>query len=137
MSAPLRLLFVCVENSCRSQMAEAFARRLGGARVQALSAGSRPSGVVNPRAVASMRAIGLDLSAHASKSLQAAAPPGGAPFDAVVSMGCGDACPWVPARRRVDWQVPDPKAMEPAEFARVRDQIGRQVQALLDELLPR
>lgn len=137
MSAPLRLLFVCVENSCRSQMAEAFARHLGGARVQALSAGSRPSGVVNPRAIASMREIGLDLSAHASKSLAQAAPAGGPPFDAVVTMGCGDACPWVPARRRVDWQVPDPKALEPAEFARVRDQLRRQVQALLDELLPR
>jgi protein-tyrosine-phosphatase len=136
-SAPLRLLFVCVENSCRSQMAEAFARHLGGARVQALSAGSRPSGVVNPKAVASMREAGLDLSTHASKSLAQAAPPGGPPFDAVVTMGCGDACPWVPARRRVDWQVPDPKSMEPADFARVRDQLGRQVQALLDELLPR
>ncbi|MBM3985352.1 MAG: arsenate reductase ArsC [Planctomycetes bacterium] len=137
MSAPLRLLFVCVENSCRSQMAEAFARYLGGARVQALSAGSRPSGVVNERAVASMREVGLDLSTHASKPLAQAAPCDGPPFDAVVTMGCGDACPWVPARRRVDWQVPDPKSMEAADFARVRDQLGRQVQALLDELLPR
>ncbi len=137
MSAPLRLLFVCVENSCRSQMAEALARRLGGARVQALSAGSRPSGVVNPQAVASMLEIGIDLAAHASKSLEQAAPAGAAPFDAVVTMGCGDACPWVPARRRVDWQIPDPRDLEPAEFARVRDQIGRHVQALLDELLPR
>lgn len=135
MSAPLRLLFVCVENSCRSQMAEAFARQLGGARVQAASAGSRPSGTVNPRAIASMREVALDLSAHASKSLEQAAPPGAPPFDAVVTMGCGDACPWVPARRRLDWAIPDPKAMEPADFARVRDRIRDQVQALLDELL--
>jgi arsenate reductase len=136
MSAPLRLLFVCVENACRSQMAEGFARQLGGARVQALSAGSRPSGVVNPKAIASMREVGIELAAHASKSLQEAAPAGAPPFDAVVTMGCGDACPWVPARRRFDWQVPDPKAMAPAEFAAVRDLVGRQVQALLDELLP-
>jgi protein-tyrosine-phosphatase len=130
-SAPLRLLFVCVENSCRSQMAEAFARRLGGARVQALSAGSRPSGQVSPRAIASMRDAGLDLTAHASKSLQDVAGPGAAAFDVVVTMGCGDACPWVPAARREDWAIPDPSALEPAEFARVRDQIEARVRALL------
>ena len=132
MTAPLRLLFVCVENSCRSQMAEAFARHLGGARVEARSAGSRPSGVVSPKAVASMREIGLDLSAQASKGLREVAPAGAPPFDAVVSMGCGDACPWVPARRRVDWQVPDPRDLPPEDFARVRDLIGREVQALSD-----
>ncbi len=135
MSAPLRLLFVCVENSCRSQMAEAFARRLGGSRVQSQSAGSRPSGVVNPRAVASMREAGYDLAAHASKSLAEVAPPGTPPFDVVVTMGCGDACPWVPAARREDWQIQDPRAMEPADFARVRDEIESQVRALLGELL--
>jgi len=132
--APKRLLFVCVENSCRSQMAEAFARRLGGPGVLAQSAGSRPSGVVNPRAVASMRELGYDLAAHASKSLADVAPPGAPAFDVVVTMGCGDACPWVPAARREDWQVPDPKAMEPAEFARVRDQIEERVRGLLVRL---
>jgi protein-tyrosine-phosphatase len=131
MTAPLRLLFVCVENSCRSQMAEAFARRLGGARVEAHSAGSRPSGTVNPRAIASMRDAGLDISQHASKSLQDVAGPGLPAFDVVVTMGCGDACPWVPATRREDWAIPDPKALEPAEFARVRDQIEARVRALL------
>ena len=131
MTAPLRLLFVCVENSCRSQMAEAFARRLGGSSVAAFSAGSRPSGLVNPRAVASMRAAGLDLSQHASKSLQDVAGSGAPAFDVVVTMGCGDACPWVPAARREDWAIPDPKALEPAEFARVRDQIEDRVRALL------
>jgi len=131
MSAPLRLLFVCVENSCRSQMAEAFARTLGGARVEAYSAGSRPSGAVNPRAIASMRDAGLDLSTHASKSLQDVAGPGAPAFDVIVTMGCGDACPWVPAARREDWSIPDPKALEPAQFARVRDQIEEHVRALL------
>jgi arsenate reductase (thioredoxin) len=128
---PLRLLFVCVENSCRSQMAEAFARRLGGAAVHAASAGSRPSGVVNPRAIASMREVGIELAAHASKSLQEVAAPDAPPFDVVVTMGCGDACPWVPSRRREDWQIPDPRDMQPAEFARVRDEIEAHVQALL------
>ena len=131
MTAPLRLLFVCVENSCRSQMAEAFARELGGARVEALSAGSRPSGTVNPRAIESMRDAGLDISRHASKSLQDVAGSGAPAFDVVVTMGCGDACPWVPAARREDWAIPDPKALEPAEFARVRDQIEARVRALL------
>jgi protein-tyrosine-phosphatase len=133
-SAPLRLLFVCVENSCRSQMAEAFARRLGGPGVIAQSAGSRPSGVVNPRAVAAMREVGYDLALHSSKSLAEVAPSGTPPFDVLVTMGCGDACPWVPAARREDWQIPDPKAMEPAEFARVRDLIEMRVRELLAPL---
>ena len=124
----MRLLFVCVENSCRSQMAEAFARIHGGETVDAFSAGSRPSGVVNADAILSMRDVGYDLSAHASKGLDDL-PPG--VFDAVVTMGCGDACPWVPARRREDWDIPDPKNMPMEEFARVRDEIERKVKALL------
>ena len=122
-----RFLFVCVENSCRSQMAEAFARRLG---AQAYSAGSNPSGVVNPKAIASMREIGYDLTTHASGSLDDL-PRGG--FDAVVTMGCGDACPHVPARRHIDWDIPDPKHMDSAEFATVRDRIGKLVRALLED----
>jgi len=124
----MRVLFVCVENSCRSQMAEAFARIHGGASVEAMSAGSRPSGVVNERAIASMREIGYDLSLHGSKSL-AEIPAG--PYDAVVTMGCGDACPWVPARQREDWEIPDPKQMQPDEFRAVRNEIERRVIALL------
>ena len=127
----LRVLFVCVENSNRSQMAEAFARLHGGTRVEAWSAGSRPSGRVNPKAIASMRERGYDLAAHASKSLDDL-PPG--PFDAVVTMGCGDACPHVPAKRRLDWQIPDPREMEPDAFRAVRDQIEAQVRALLASL---
>lgn len=123
----MRVLFVCVENSCRSQMAEAFAR-MHGAGVEAYSAGSRPSGAVNERAVASMREIGYDLATHRSKSLDEI--PAG-PFDVVVTMGCGDACPWVPATRREDWEIPDPKAMEPDEFRKVRFEIARRVDALL------
>ena len=116
------MLFVCVENSCRSQMAEAFARMLG---AEAYSAGSRPSGQVHPAAVASMAELGYDLSVHGSKSLDEL--PEGA-FDFVATMGCGDACPYVPARVRADWQIPDPKQMPPAEFAQVRDQIREHVE---------
>jgi arsenate reductase len=124
----LKLLFVCIENSNRSQMAEAFARIHGGDRVEAYSAGSRPSGVVNPKAIESMRELGYDLSTHTSKSLDAIP---GVEFDHVITMGCGDECPWVPAKHREDWDIPDPKGMPPDEFRRVRDEIERRVKSLL------
>lgn len=124
----MRLLFVCIENSCRSQMAQAFARLRGGAAVQAYSAGSRPSGVVNAKAVAAMRELGYDLSTHTSRGLDAI-PPG--EFDAVVTMGCGDACPWVPARRHIDWDIPDPKDMDADAFRTVRDLIDEKVRDLI------
>jgi len=124
-----RLLFVCVENSNRSQMAEAFARIHGGEEVEAFSAGSRPSGVVNPKAIASMAEIAYDLSRHRSKSLDEI-PEG--EYDFVATMGCGDACPFVRARQRADWQIPDPKNMDPDEFGKVRDLIEAKVKAALD-----
>lgn len=123
-----RVLFVCIENSCRSQMAQAFARIHGGDVVEAESAGSRPSGVVNPKAVEAMREIGYDLSSHRSKSLSEI-PKG--PYDAVVTMGCGDACPSVPARLREDWQIPDPKGLDAEGLRKVRDGIGEKVKDLL------
>ncbi|MYG49334.1 MAG: arsenate reductase ArsC, partial [Gemmatimonadales bacterium] len=126
-----RLLFVCVENSCRSQMAEAFARMLAGDGVEASSGGSRPSGVVNPRAIESMAELGYDLGVHRSEGLDDVSP---GPFDAVVTMGCGDACPHVPARQREDWRVEDPKDLSPEEFRTVRNDIRRRVAALLAEL---
>jgi len=122
-----RVLFVCVENANRSQMAEAFARLHGGDAVEALSAGSKPSGVINPKAVRFMGELGYDLSTHASKSL---ADIDGA-FDAVVTMGCGDDCPWVPARIREDWALPDPKHMDDDGYRAVRDEISASVQRLL------
>lgn len=127
-----KLLFVCVENANRSQMSQAFARMLGGDKVEAYSAGSRPSGVVNPKAIAAMKELGYDLTSHDSKSLQEVEQF--APFDVVVTMGCGDACPWMPAKEFIDWQIPDPKYMEPAEFNTVRDYIRDQVKALLTKL---
>jgi protein-tyrosine-phosphatase len=127
----LKLLFVCVENSNRSQMAEAFARLAGGGAVEAHSAGSKPSGTVNPKAIAAMAELGYDLAAHASKSLDQI--PAG-PYDAVITMGCGDACPWVPARLHEDWALPDPKRLPPDEFRKVRDEIRARVEDLIARL---
>jgi arsenate reductase len=130
-NAKKKLLFVCVENSNRSQMSQAFARILGGDKVEAYSAGSRPSGVVNPKAIASMKEIGYDLSTHESKSLEDIPD---IEYDAVVTMGCGDACPFVKAKKRVDWQIPDPKHMPPEEFRQVREYIRAQIDGLLKSL---
>jgi protein-tyrosine-phosphatase len=127
----VRLLFVCVENSNRSQMAEAFARMLGGDRVEAFSAGSRPSGRVNLKAVAAMAELGYDLTTHTSKGLEAF---NGQEIDAAVTMGCGDACPLVKAARRYDWQIPDPKELPADEFNKVRDLVRKKVKELLREL---
>lgn len=127
-----KILFVCIENSNRSQMSQAFAKMLGGKNVKAYSAGSKPSGIVNPKAIAAMKELGYDLSKHDSKSLKEVEQY--APFDAVVTMGCGDACPWMPAKKFIDWEIPDPKHMEPAEFNKVRDYIRDKVKELLETI---
>ena len=128
MSEKKKLLFVCVENSCRSQMAEAFARIHGGDAVEAFSAGSRPSGVVNPKAIASMREVGYDLATHVSKSLDDVPQ---LEWDLVATMGCGDECPFVRAKRREDWQIADPKNMDNDDFRKVRDEIEARVRSVL------
>jgi arsenate reductase len=128
---PKRVLFICVENSNRSQMAEAFARMFGEDRVEAYSAGSRPSGRVHPKAVEAMRELGYDLGRHRSKG------PWELPnvaFDVVVTMGGGDECPVLRADRKEDWNIPCPKAMPPAQFRGIRDLIGERVRALLASL---
>lgn len=125
-----RVLFVCVENSNRSQMAEAFARIHGGDAVEAHSAGSRPSGRINPKAVRFMAERGYDLTTHGSKPLDQAQGE----FDAVVTMGCGDSCPWVPARLRQDWALPDPRDMDDDGYRAVRDEIEARVRTLLAAL---
>ena len=122
------VLFVCVENSNRSQMAEAFARIHGKGRVEAARAGSRPSGKVNPKAVTAMEELGYDLTAHTSKGLD---DFNGRNIDVAVTMGCGDECPLVKAGQRVDWKIPDPRDMTPEEFRDVRDLIERKVKDLL------
>ena len=127
-----KLLFVCVENSNRSQMSQAFAKMLGGENIEAYSAGSKPSGIVNPKAIAAMKELGYDLSKHESKSLKDVEQY--APFDAVVTMGCGDACPWMPAKKFIDWEIPDPKNMQPDDLNKVRDLIRNKVKELLQTL---
>jgi arsenate reductase (thioredoxin) len=126
-----RIIFVCVENSNRSQMAEAFARIHGAGRVEAYSAGSRPSGKLNPKAIEAMQELGYDLTRHRSKSL---ADLANFDFDVAVTMGCGDECPFVRARHREDWQIPDPKNLPPPQFRQVRNMIEEKVKQLLGSL---
>ena len=130
-AANKNLLFVCVQNSNRSQMAEAFARIHGAEDFEAYSAGSQPSGEINPKAIAAMREIGYDLSKHKSKSLEEIPQ---VEYDFVATMGCGDACPFVRAKRREDWQIPDPKNLPPAEFNKIRDLIEQKVRNVLSTL---
>ena len=129
--AAKKVLFVCVENSNRSQMAEAFARIHGAGRVEAHSAGSRPSGRVNPKAISAMAELGYDLTTHTSKGL---AEFNGQLVEVAVTMGCGDECPLVHANQRVDWQIPDPRDMSSQEFLHVRDLIETKVKELIDTL---
>jgi len=124
-----KLLFVCVENSNRSQMSQAFAKIHGGKMVEAYSAGSNPSGKINPKAIAAMKELGFDLTTQHSKSLDEVKQF--APFDAVITMGCGDACPWMPAKKFIDWDIPDPKDMNIEDFNKVRELIETKVKSLL------
>jgi arsenate reductase (thioredoxin) len=122
------VLFVCVENSCRSQIAEGFAKDLGRGRVTVHSAGSRPSVQVDPRAVQFMREKGIDLTAQRSKGLDDLPS---VRWDYLVTMGCGDACPHLPARNRLDWDLTDPKRLEDDGFRAVRDRIEHLVRDLI------
>ena len=125
-----RVLFACVENSNRSQMAEAFARMYGAGVVDPVSAGSRPSGFINPRSVSAMAEVGYDLSTHSSGSLDDVAGP----FDYVITMGCGEECPFTAAIERSDWALPDPRDMAPEEFNVVRDEVESRVRELILEI---
>ena len=126
------LTFVAIDYLARPSGPRSFAIIHGGENFEAYSAGSKPSGIVNSKAIAAMQELGYDLSKHESKSLEEVKSY--APFDAVVTMGCGDACPWMPAKRFIDWQIPDPKHMEPSEFNIVRDVISEKVKQLIAEL---
>ena len=112
-------------------MAEAFARMYGAGRVEAYSAGSRPSGQVNPKAINAMKELGYDLSRHSSKSLSEIPD---IEYDFVATMGCGDECPFVRTKEREEWDIPDPKDMEPDEFRTVRDLIEAKVKELIAKL---
>jgi arsenate reductase len=126
-----KILFVCVENSNRSQMAEAFARIHGKGKVEAYSSGSRPSGIINLKAIAAMKELGYDLSTHQSKSLDEIPQ---LKYDYAITMGCGDECPFVIAAHRDDWKLDDPKYLDVIEFNKVRDEIERRVKELLSQI---
>ena len=126
-----KVLFVCIENSCRSQIAEAFAKLHGIDIIEPYSSGSRPSGIVNANAIASMNEIGYDMSVHTSKSLSEIPD---IEYDYVITMGCGDECPFVRAKHREDWGIPDPKDMDEEGFRGVREMIEEKVNALLNSL---
>jgi protein-tyrosine-phosphatase len=126
-----KVLFVCIENSNRSQMAEAFAKIHGKGKVEVYSSRSRPSGKVNPKAIEAMKELGYDLTTHVSKSLNEIPD---VEYDFVATMGCGDECPFVRAKLREDWQIPDPKHLEPDEFRKVRDLIEQKVKEMLEKI---
>jgi arsenate reductase len=126
-----KVLFVCVENSCRSQIAEGFARTLGKGVIEAWSAGSKPSGKINPTGIELMKEKGIDLGLQLSKGLTDLPS---VKWDYVITMGCGDACPFVPSKRREDWGIPDPKHLPLDEFRKVRDQIESKVTNLTQEI---
>lgn len=129
-----KVLFVCVENSCRSQMADGFARVLGKGKIESYSAGSRPSGKVNPVAVKVMREAGIDISGQRSKGFY---DLGVKDFDYVITMGCKDTCPFVPAKKHIDWQIEDPKDKGEDFFRKTRDLIKEKVEQLIIHLLER
>ncbi len=126
------ILFICIENACRSQMAEAFANIYGKGIIRAYSIGSNPSGKVNEKAILSMKELGYDLTTHYSKSFDDISD---VVFDTIVTMGCGDACPSIKARQRIKWNVPDPKNLKMKEFLTIRELIEEKVKILISEII--
>jgi protein-tyrosine-phosphatase len=126
------VLFVCVHNAGRSQMAAGYLQHLGGGRVEVLSAGSEPTDRVNPVAVAAMAEVGIDIAAATPKVLTADAVR---VSDVVVTMGCGDACPFFPGTRYEDWELDDPAGQGIEAVRPIRDEIRRRVEKLVQELV--
>jgi len=126
-----RVLFVCVENSCRSQMADGFAKVLGKGKIESYSAGSMPSGKVDPDAIEAMQKIGIDISAAKSKGFNDLTVKD---FDYVIAMGCKDTCPFVSAKEHIDWQIEDPKGKGEYFFYKTRDLIKEKVEQLIKEV---
>lgn len=127
------VLFVCLHNAGRSQMSQALFERAAGGRHRALSAGSEadPAGHVHAPVVQVMSELGVDLS---DRHPQGLTPALAAQADVIVTMGCGDACPYIPGKRYIDWELPDPKGRPVEEVRTTRDDIGRRVEALVTEL---
>ncbi|MFJ3670484.1 arsenate reductase ArsC [Streptomyces sp. NPDC090106] len=127
------VLFVCVHNAGRSQMAAAFLTHLAGDRVRVRSAGSAPADTVNPAVVAAMAEVGVDISAETPKVLTVEAVQAS---DVVITMGCGDTCPVFPGKRYLDWELPDPAGQGVAAVRPIRDRIEQRIRTLLDEIAP-
>ncbi|MGA4877843.1 arsenate reductase ArsC [Streptomyces lydicamycinicus] len=127
------VLFVCVHNASRSQMAAAFLTHLAGDRVQVRSAGSAPADAVNPAVVAAMAEVGIDVSAEVPKVLTVEAVQAS---DVVITMGCGDTCPVFPGKRYLDWQLPDPAGQGVEAVRPIREDIEQRIRGLLDEIAP-
>ena len=125
------VLFVCVHNAGRSQMAAALVHEKAQGRVQVRSAGSEPASELNPRVVEAMREVGIDISREFPKPLTDGSVRAA---DVVITMGCGDACPIYPGKRYEDWELEDPAGKDLATVRRIRDEIGARVELLLDEL---
>jgi arsenate reductase len=125
------VLFVCVHNAGRSQMAAGWLRHLAGDRVEVLSAGSAPAGTINPVAVEAMAEVGIDIAAQQPKLLSDTAVQAS---DVVVTMGCGDACPFYPGKRYEDWKLDDPAGQGLESVRPIRDEIRRRVEELIDSL---
>ncbi len=132
MTATPSVLFVCVHNAGRSQMAQGWLTHLAGDRVEVRSAGSEPADRINPAAVAVMAEVGIDITAEQPKILTV---DDVRDSDVVITMGCGDTCPIFPGKRYEDWELPDPAGQSVDAVRAVRDQIRGRVEALLDELL--
>jgi len=126
------VLFVCVHNAGRSQMAAGYLQHLAGDRIQVLSAGSEPADQVNPVAIEAMREDGIDITASEPKVLTTEAVLGA---DVVITMGCGDACPFYPGKRYEDWKLDDPAGLDIEAVRPIRDAIARRVRALVADLL--
>jgi len=126
-----RVLFVCVQNAGRSQMAEALFERAANGRHEARSAGTQPAGAVHPEVVEAMRELGIELEGRVPRRL---ARDDAEWADVVVTMGCGDACPYVPGKRYVDWELPDPAGQGLQAVRRIRDEVESRVRSLVDEL---
>lgn len=122
------VLFVCVENACRSQMAEGFLEHFGKERIEAYSAGSRPADQVNPLAIKAMRERGIDVSRQRPKGFDELPQ---FEFNYIITMGCKDACPSIPAKARIEWDISDPKGKSLETFREVRDEIGGRVEELV------
>ena len=127
------VLFVCVHNAGRSQMAAGFLTHLAGDRVEVRSAGSTPAEHVNAVAIEAMREVGIDISAETPKTLTADAVQAS---DVCIAMGCGDTCPVFPGKRYLDWTLDDPAGQDIDAVRPIRDEIEKRVRTLIDELLP-